>query len=221
MLKYVLFDVDGTISDTSEGILNGYMYALPRIGLPLPEDKNELRPIIGPPLPQSLMARYGISEELAMEGLRQYRVYYGPIGTKECIPYPGMPELLRDLRAAGLTVMTATSKAEPFTRAALDHLGLGDAFDFLGCADMENIRREKEDVIAYIMEHFPDMNGENTIMIGDRVYDIIGAHLNGLPVISCTYGFAQQGEMDGHTPEYIVDSVEELRKLLFSIINPS
>ena len=219
MLKYVLFDVDGTVSDTSEGILNGYMYALPRIGLPLPADKNDLRPLIGPPLPQSLMAAYGIGEELAMEGLCQYRVYYGPIGTKECIPYPGMPELLRDLRAAGLTVMTATSKAEPFTRAALAHLGLGDAFDFLGCADLENIRREKEDVIAYIMAHFPDMNGENTIMIGDRVYDVIGAHLNGLPVISCTYGFAQPGEMAGHTPEYCVDSVEELRKLLFSIIN--
>ena len=189
MLKYLLFDVDGTVSDTSEGILNGVLFALEHIGLPVPADKNELRSLIGPPLPQSLMARYGVSEEVAMEGLRQYRVYYGPIGTKQCIPYPGIAELLRDLRAAGLTVMTATSKAEPFTRAALAHLGLGDAFDFLGCADMENIRREKEDVIAYIKAHFPDMNGENTVMVGDRVYDVIGAHLNGLPVIHCTYGF--------------------------------
>lgn len=217
MLKYVLFDVDGTVSDTSEGILNGFMYALPRIGLPLPADKNDLRPMIGPPLPQSLMERYGISQELAMEGLRQYRVYYGPIGTKECIPYPGMPELLRELRAAGLCVITATSKAEPFTRAALTHLGLGDAFDFLGCADMENVRREKEDVIAYIKAHFPDMNGENTVMVGDRVYDVIGAHLNGLPVIHCTYGFAQPGETVGHTPEYTVDTVVQLRELLFSL----
>lgn len=217
MLKYVLFDLDGTVSDTSEGILNGYLYAWPRIGLPLPADKNDLRPIIGPPLPQSLMAHYGISEELAMEGLRQYRAYYGPIGTKECIPYPGMPELLRELRAAGLTVITATSKAEPFTRAALEHLGLGDAFDFLGCADMENIRREKEDVIAYIREHFPDINGKNTIMVGDRVYDVIGAHIHGLSVIHCTYGFAQPSELEGNTPEYSVDTVEELKNLLFSL----
>lgn len=217
MLKYVLFDVDGTISDTSEGILNGIMYALPRIGLPVPQDKNELRPLIGPPLPQSLMAKYGVSEEVAMEGLRQYRVYYGPIGTRECLPYPGMPALLAELRAAGLTVMTATSKAEPFTRAALAHLGLEDAFDFFGCADMENVRREKEDVIAYVKAHFPDMNGENTVMVGDRVYDIIGAHLNGLPVILCTYGFAQPGELLGHDPEYTADSVAELRNLLFSL----
>lgn len=217
MLKYVLFDLDGTVSDTSEGILNGYMYAWPKIGLPLPADKNDLRAIIGPPLPQSLMAHYGVSEEVAMEGLRQYRVYYGPIGTKECIPYPGIPELLRELRAAGLCVMTATSKAEPFTRAALEHLGLLDAFDFLGCADMNNIRHEKEDVIAYIREHFPDMNGENTVMIGDRVYDVIGAHLHGLPVIHCTYGFAQPGELEGHIPEYTVDTVTQLRDLLFSI----
>ena len=196
MLKYVLFDLDGTVSDTSEGILNGYMYAWPKIGLPLPADKNDLRAIIGPPLPQSLMAHYGVSEEVAMEGLRQYRVYYGPIGTKECIPYPGIPELLRELRAAGLCVMTATSKAEPFTRAALEHLGLRDAFDFLGCADM---------------------NGENTVMIGDRVYDVIGAHLHGLPVIHCTYGFAQPGELEGHIPEYTVDTVTQLRDLLFSI----
>lgn len=217
MLKYVLFDIDGTISDTSEGILNGFMYALPRIGLPLPQDKNDLRPLIGPPLPQSLMAKYGISEELAMEGLRQYRVYYGPIGTKECFPYPGIPALLADLRAAGLCMITATSKAEPFTRKALEHLGLSDAFDFLGCADMENTRREKEDVIAYVMSHFPDMSGENTIMVGDRVYDMIGAHLNGLPVISCTYGFAQPGEWEEQNPEYTADSVAQLRDILFSL----
>ncbi|MBO7176177.1 MAG: HAD hydrolase-like protein [Clostridia bacterium] len=217
MLKYVLFDLDGTVSDTSEGILNGYLYAWPRIGLPVPADKNDLRFIIGPPLPQSLMAHYGLSEELAMEGLRQYRSYYGPIGTKECIPYPGMPELLRELRAAGLTVMTATSKAEPFTRTALEHLGLSDAFDFLGCADMENTRVEKEDVIAYIREHFPDINGENTVMVGDRVYDVVGAHLHGLPVIHCTYGFVQPGELEGHEPDYTVHTVEELRALLISM----
>lgn len=219
MLKYVLFDLDGTVADTSEGILNGYMYALPRIGLPVPVDKNELRPMIGPPLIRTLRERYGISEELAQEGLRQYRAYLGPIGAGECTAYPGIPALLQELREAGLTVITATSKAEPFTRATLGHLGLSDAFDYLGCADMEDRRREKEDVIAHIMTKFPDMNGENTVMVGDRVYDVIGAHLNGLPVILCTYGFAQPGETEGETPDHTADTVDKLREILLSMIH--
>ena len=218
MLKYILFDVDGTISDTSEGILNGFMYALPRLGLPVPDDKQALRPLIGPPLTRSLMERYGISREAAEEGLRLYREYYGPIGTTECFPYPGIPALLTELREAGVTLMTATSKAEPFTRAALAHLGLSDAFDFLGCADMANLRREKEDVIAHILAHFPDMNGDNTVMVGDRVYDIIGAHLHRLPVIFCTYGFARPGETEGQSPDYTVDSVAALRATLIHMI---
>ena len=218
MLKYVLFDLDGTVADTSEGILNGYMYALPRMGLPVPADKNELRPMIGPPLVRTLQERYGVSEAAAREGLRLYREYLGPVGAKECAAYPGIPALLAELREQGLTVMTATSKAEPFTRATLAHLGLADAFDYLGCADMENRCREKEDVIARIRDRFPDMNGENTVMVGDRVYDAIGARLNGLPVIWCTYGFAQPGEMEGETPDYTVGTVEALRELLISMI---
>ena len=219
MLKYVLFDLDGTVADTSEGILNGYMYALPRIGLPVPADKNELRPMIGPPLVRTLQERYGISEELAQEGLRQYRAYLGPIGSKECCAYPGIPALLCELREKGLTVMTATSKAEPFTRSTLEHLGLPEAFDYLGCADMGSLRREKEDVIAYIMTQFPDMNGENTVMVGDRVYDVIGARINGLPVVWCEWGLAQPGEMGNETPNHTAQTVAELRTILLSMMN--
>ncbi len=218
MLKYVLFDVDGTISDTSEGILNGLMYALPRIGLPLPADKQDLRPMIGPPLVSSFQKLYGVSEEVARESLRQYRAYYGPIGTKECVAYPGIPALLAELRERGLSVMTATSKAEPFARAALEYLHLTDAFDFMGCADLEDKRREKEEVIAYVRAHFPDMDASNTVMIGDRVYDVIGARLNDIPVILCAWGYAQPGEMEGHEPDYTVTTVEELRELLLSMI---
>lgn len=177
--------------------------------------------MIGPPLPRSLMERYGVSEETAYEGLRQYRVYYGPIGSGECTVYPGIPALLAELRARGLRVITATSKAEPFTRATLAHLGLSDAFDFLGCADMENRRREKEDVIAHVKANFPDICAENTVMVGDRVYDVVGAHLNALPVILCTYGFAQPGELDAEVPDYSVSSVAELRALLLSLIDQS
>ena len=218
MLKYVLFDVDGTISDTSEGILNGLMYALPHMGQPLPADKQELRPLIGPPLVRSFQDMYGVSEEVAREGLRQYRSYYGPIGTSECVAYPGIPALLAELRERGASVMTATSKAEPFARAALAHLGLTDAFDFLGCADLEDKRREKEDVIAHVRAHFPDMNASNTIMIGDRVYDVIGARLNDIPVVYCAWGYAQPGEMEDHAPDYTVHTVEELRALLLSML---
>ena len=219
MLKYVLFDVDGTISDTSEGILNGILYALPRIGLPQPADKNDLRPMIGPPLVRSFQNQFGVSEEVAREGLRQYRAYYGPIGTSECVAYPGIPALLAELRERGFSVMTATSKAELFARAALAHLGLTDAFDFLGCADLEDKRREKEDVIAYVREHFPDMDASNTVMIGDRVYDVIGARMNGIPVIWCAWGYAQPGEMDGYVPDYTVETVAELRELLIEKMN--
>ena len=117
MLKYVLFDVDGTISDTSEGILNGLMYALPRIGLPVPADKQELRYLIGPPLVRAFQKIYGVSEEVAQEGLRQYRSYYGPIGTSECVAYPGIPALLSELRERGLSRANAMAHVRVFSAA--------------------------------------------------------------------------------------------------------
>lgn len=219
MLKYILFDLDGTIADTSEGILNGYLYCMPRIGLPVPADKNELRPMIGPPLSRVLQERYGVSREVGEEGFRLFREYLGLRGTKECEVYPGMPALLRELREHDLRVMIATSKSTVYARATLEHLGLLDAFEFLGCADPVTGRREKEDVIAYVREHFPDICAENTVMVGDRVYDVIGARLNGLPVIWCSFGLAQPGEMGDEIPDYTARTVAELREILISKLN--
>lgn len=217
MLKYVLFDLDGTLSDTSEGILNGFMYMLEKLGLPLPADKQELRPMLGPPIPRSLVERYGTSREVAEEGLRLYRVYYGPIGTRECCVFPGIPELLGTLHARGIKVVTATSKAEPFARSVLEHLGIAEYIDFFGCADMGMLRREKEDVLAYVMEQLPDLRPENAIMVGDREFDVIGARTVGLRCIACTYGYASPGELEAQKPDYTVDTVAQLQKLLISL----
>ena len=134
--QYVLFDLDGTLTDSQEGIINSVIYALDYYGIPV-EDRNTLRVFVGPPLVDSMMRYYGFDREKAMEAVMKYREYFSTKGLFENSVYPGIEALLQRLKERGYTLMVATSKPEKFTLTILEHFGLLPYFDFVGSATMD------------------------------------------------------------------------------------
>ena len=215
-LKYstLLFDLDGTLTDSGEGIINCVLYALEHFGIH-ETDESLLNSFIGPPLYHSFKRWYPqFSEEDIQQAMRFYRERYQTDGMFENRVYDGIYALLDSLRAAGYRLVIATAKPEHFTWPIVRHFELDRRFDLLyGC--IESIGRlDKADVIRHLLSVNPDMNSENTIMIGDRDHDVIGAAKNGLDCIGVLYGFGDRQELTNAGAKYIAETVDELRQLL-------
>lgn len=147
----VLFDLDGTLTDSGPGIMNSVKYALEKVGEPTP-DVDELRKFIGPPLKGQFMEHCGIDEEKAAEMVTLYREYFTVTGIFENSVYDGVEEMLKTLKQAGIKIAMATSKPEKFAKIIADHFGLAQYFDVIGGACMDETRTEKQDVIRYVLE---------------------------------------------------------------------
>lgn len=218
--KYILFDLDGTLTDPKEGITKAVQYSLHHYGIE-ERDLDALCPFIGPPLRDSYIKFYGFSQEKATEAISVYREYFCREGWVQNRVYPGIPELLGALRDHGKKLYVATSKPEPFAVQILEHFGLADFFDGIGGADLEETRVRKGDVIAYVRERFGLLKDEDgsdlasdIVMIGDREHDVIGAGEQGLECIGVLYGYGSRRELDEGGAARIAASVEELRPLL-------
>lgn len=214
--RYILFDLDGTLTDPGPGITNSVAYALAKYNIH-PASREELYPYIGPPLTQSFREYHGLSVEEAEQALAYYREYFSVHGLFENEVYPGITALLTQLRERGDSLIVATSKPEEFTHRILEHFDLANYFAFVGGNTLDEARPTKESVIRYIMEKYPDMTAENTVMVGDRRYDIEGAHACGLSAIGVLYGYGDRVEMETAGAEQIVASVEELAGLLTNV----
>ena len=213
MIKYLLFDLDGTITDSADGITNSVSYALGNLGIS--EEKSNLYRFVGPPLVDSFKEFYGFDEKKAEEGVRLYREYYAVKGIFENKVYPGIREMLTRLKDAGLTLAVATSKPEPFAIQILEHFDLLSYFILVGGADMEEIRVRKGDVIAYTLDRLGTTPEESkVIMVGDRKHDIIGAHENQLPCAAVLYGYGSREEFTENGADYQIETVEELGDFL-------
>ena len=213
MIKYLLFDLDGTITDSADGITNSVSYALGNLGIS--EEKSNLYRFVGPPLVDSFKEFYGFDEKKAEEGVRLYREYYAVKGIFENKVYPGIREMLTRLKDAGLTLAVATSKPEPFAIQILEHFDLLSYFTLVGGADMEEIRVRKGDVIAYTLDRLGTTPEESkVIMVGDRKHDIIGAHENQLPCAAVLYGYGSREEFTENGADYQIETVEELGDFL-------
>ncbi len=207
-VKYVLFDLDGTLSDTSEGIYKGLDHATDALSLPRFE-REDLPNFIGPPLKESFLVR-GFSEELAEQAVREFRAYYNETGKFECKPYPGIREALAALRAAGAILYVATSKPTAFAVDVLTHLGLAEMFaEIVGSGQG---REEKKLVIRYILEHTPITDLDDVVMVGDKHHDVDGARACGVRSVGVAYGFGSREELAG--AEAILDSPEEIVRYL-------
>lgn len=210
MKKTILFDLDGTLTDSGEGIINCVIYALERFGLPIPS-RESLRYFVGPPLHESFI-KQGVPADQAEKAVAVYRERYIPIGKFENTPYPGIRELLEALKAEGHTLYVATSKPEQISTDVLEHFDLAKYFDRICGATMDTSRSNKEAVIAYLLEQ----NGrtDNIIMVGDTKFDVIGAKAHGIPCIGVSWGYGEIQDMLEAGASAIVNSTEELLDLI-------
>ncbi len=218
MYKVVLFDLDGTLTDSREGICKSVQHAFIKLGRPAPTLK-ELECFIGPPLKTSFREFYGIVGEEADKGVAYYRERYSVVGKYENMPYEGIATMLKVLKDAGYILAVASSKPEVYVEDILKHFELYDYFHYVAGSDMEGKRGEKEDVIE---EAFRRMGLDEkarkaqAVMVGDRHFDINGAKFFGIDSIGVTYGFAKDNELVEAGATYVVDTVAQLQELLLS-----
>ncbi len=208
--KSVLFDLDGTLTDSGEGIINCVIPALKHFGLPVPS-REALRVFVGPPLQDSFI-QHGVPADKAEEAVAVYRSRYVPIGMFENTPYPGIRELLEALTASGHKLYIATSKPEGMSREILDHFDLSKYFTMICGASMDFSRNTKEAVIAYLLEQSGE--SENMVMVGDTKFDILGAKHHGIPAIGVSWGYGKVEDMVAAGAEAIADTPRQLLELL-------
>jgi len=210
MEKAILFDLDGTLTDSGEGIINCAILALEYFGLPVPS-REEMRVFVGPPLHESFI-KHGVPADKAEEAIKVYRSRYIPIGAYENTPYPGIRELLEALKAEGHKLYVATSKPEAMSIKILEHFDLAKYFDMICGATMDTSRSTKEAVIAYLLEQ--NGRADNMIMVGDTKFDILGAKEHGIPAIGVSWGYGKVEDMVAAGAKFIAYTMAELLALL-------
>lgn len=215
MYRYLLFDLDGTLTDSSEGICKSIQYSLGKIGIQ-EDDLKKLEVFIGPPLRYSFKEYYGLEGELAEQAIAFYRERYTEVGKYENRPYPGIREMLIHLKSAGAVLAVASSKPELYVEDILRHFDLYELFDYVVGSDLEGKRETKTAVIREAMERMQVTREEQkgVLMVGDRHFDIDGAKELSLDSLGVYYGFAKSGELEAAGADYVVHTVDELEKLL-------
>ena len=212
MVKYILFDLDGTLTDPKVGITTSVQYALAQFGIQV-EAPDSLACFIGPPLLDSFREECGFDEATAQAAVVKYRERFGTQGLYENQIYPGIPEMLDRFVQSGFTMGVANSKLETYAVQILEHFSLAPYFKVEVGSLPDNSRGEKKEVIAEAL-HQLGARPDQTVMVGDRKYDILGAKANGVASIGVRYGYAAPGELEAAGADFVVQSVEELSRLL-------
>lgn len=212
-MQYLLFDLDGTLMNTKEGIVKSVYYALDFLGV-TEDEPEKLERFIGPPLDSSFRDFYQLNDTGVRRAVEKYRERYSKKGQYECEPYPGIPELLRELKDKGRTLYLATSKPAVFAREILSHHQLLDYFDGISAATLDGTVQEKPDIIRAVLKELPEAEKADVVMIGDRRFDILGAKECGIRSVGVRYGFPEPGELEEAEADDIADTVEQLRGIL-------
>lgn len=207
--KYVLFDLDGTLTESAPGITNAAAYALKAFGVSA--EPSELGFFVGPPLGGSFM-RCGLSEEQARKAIDVYREYYVAKGMFENKPYAGVEDMLRRLSEAGAELIVATSKPEPFAVQILEHFGLAEYFSVIAGSTLDETRTHKPEVIEYALAAAGVSDRSAAIMIGDRSYDVDGAKATGVSAMGVLYGYGAPEEFK--EAEFVAASPAEVADIL-------
>ena len=224
--KYLLFDLDGTLTDPKEGITKSVQYALKSFGIEEP-DMEKLTPFIGPPLKGSFMEFYGFDEVQAEEAVEKYREWFTPKGIFQNMVYEGIPQMLKTLREHGKVLSVASSKPQGFVEQILEHFAIREYFSVVVGSCMDGTRVRKEEVVEEALRQLgmaadgrnvhavpqePAVSG--TVMIGDRKFDIEGGKEYGLVTVGVSFGYAGEGELESAGADYVVDTVGELLGVL-------
>lgn len=209
-VKSILFDLDGTLTDSGEGIINCACLALEHFGI-TPPDREIMRQFVGPPLVESFV-KFGVPADKAEEAVAVYRSRYIPIGKYENHPYPGVYELLEKLRSQGHRLYVATSKPEEMSVDILNHFDLAKYFTCICGASLDTSRNTKDAVIAYLLEKTG--RDDSAVMVGDTAFDVLGAKIHGIPTIGVAWGYGQVADMENAGAVAIAYSMEELFEML-------
>ena len=199
----LLFDLDGTLTDSTEGIVRCLEYALERMGFDIPEDTNKF---LGPPLYRSFAEFCGMNEEQVNEAVRIFRERYSTVGLFENRVYDGVPEMLKRLRDGGKRIMVATSKPEVYAVRIFDRFGLSQFFEIVGGANINGTRNDKDEVIEYVLEKAGISDRSSVLMIGDRRQDVLGAHKTGLKCMGILWGFGSIEELTEAGADFIAET---------------
>lgn len=211
--KNILFDLDGTLTDPKIGITKSVSYALEKMGITV-ENLDELNIFIGPPLAVSFQEFYGFDEVKTNKAIEYYRENFSVTGLYENEVYSGIKELLELLvKDQEIRLFVATSKPQVFAQQIIEHFGLSSYFDYVCGSELDGTRSAKAEIIGYLIENF-NLHPEETVMIGDRKHDIIGAHHQGINSIAVGYGFGSREELIDIQPTHLVQSIQELAQLL-------
>lgn len=205
----VLFDLDGTLTDPREGITRSVQYALAQLDIHEP-DLVALEHFIGPPLLQCFMQTYSLSEPRAWDAVNHYRVRFREVGLYENQLFEGIIELLQLLGEQGRTLYIATSKPTVFAVEIARHFDFGRYFKGIYGSELDGTRTNKVELIKHLLEQ-EGLEPSDTLMIGDRKHDLIGAHSNGLNAVAMGYGFGSLEELSGERPAHHFQTLAQLR----------
>ena len=210
MKKLCLFDLDGTLIDPYEAMTKGMQFALVQNGIDMP-DRDFLKCFIGPPVRDSLRDFLNISDPEKIEQIySKYLDYFAEHGVYENTLYPGVVEMLAELKKAGLGLAIATSKRMLNAQAIAEYLKIDHYFDVIIGCETDGTRSRKSEVIEYVLEKIDPQRQCLAIMIGDRKYDIIGAKETGISSVGITWGYGSREELEKEQPTLVVDSMAEL-----------
>lgn len=213
MFDYLFFDLDGTLTDPALGITNSFIYALKYFGIEIPSYE-KLCTFIGPPLPDTFKTQFGFDDTKAAEGVKKYREYFSTKGLLENSVYPGIPELLTELKQAGKKLVVATSKPEEYSVRIIEHFGLAQYFENICGSLMDESRSKKDEVIAYAIERNNISDKSKILMIGDRKHDILGAKKTGLKSCGILFGYGSREELETAGADFIAKDISQLRSIL-------
>ena len=208
--KAIFFDLDGTLTDSGEGIINSAILGLEHFGIPVPS-REELRVFVGPPLDQTFI-KFGVPADRAREAIEVFRSRYVVKGKFENLPYPGITEALQTLKAQGHRLFVATSKPEVTALEVLEKFELTQYFEQIVGATMDGSRSHKADVIAYLLNKLSEV--PSIVMVGDTAFDVTGAAAHGIPTIGVSWGYGEVADMEKAGALAIAHSMDELVELL-------
>lgn len=214
MIKTILIDLDGTLTDPKVGITTSARFGLAKVGHPIADDVN-IDWIIGPPLKASLakILNVDVEDPLAEQALLGYRERFSVTGLFENILFDDVASTLAELKAQGYKLFLATAKPEIYAKQILEHFNLLQYFDYAYGSELSGERTNKGDLIAYILQQ-AQLSPETCLMVGDREHDILGARRNGIETIAVEYGYGSDAELTAAKPKARIQSFQQLLNFL-------
>lgn len=211
----VAFDLDGTLSNPTRGLVSAIKYGFDKMGLPKSSDES-LKKYIGPPLRESFERDYSLTSKESEECVRLFREYFSVYGWWDNEIYEGVRDLLACLKKKGKKIILATSKPQIFAEKILKLFEIEEYFDFIGAATLDKRRETKEQVLnfALLETGIDEKTKSGVILVGDTKFDVEGARLCGISSLGVLWGFGKRSELEAEGADYIAENIEEAKKIL-------